>query len=174
MKFFKKIWLLLSKPKFRRGSYLYVRAFLRSAKTDTRERAIADFKYLLENDCMQDSNMERLRPTILEQLGISYHWNNQCELAEQTLREALKLSTKHKSKSPELFAYLGHICKKKGDLEEALMFYGMALDADKDRPVDSVVVDMAKVLENKDFLDKYKDRLPFASAYIKQQKQKDN
>ena len=106
---------------------------------------------------------------MLELLGICYHWNKQSELAEQTLRKALKVSTERKTKSAELYAYLGHICKGKGELEEALVFYDMAIEADKNKRLKNALADMELVRENKELLEKHKHQLPFASAYIKQQ-----
>ncbi|MCF7956157.1 MAG: tetratricopeptide repeat protein [Phycisphaerae bacterium] len=165
----KIFWNLLFKKEFRRGFFLNLRAIHRSLDDDKRKGAIDDYKSILNIECMREQ-----RPKILGSLGVCYYWENEYVLAEETLRQALKLSAKRKSKSAQLYAYLGHVCQDKGDLEEALMFYNMAFETGKKGLSNKILSRMAKVQEHKEFLEKYKDQLPFASAYIKQRKQKDD
>jgi len=56
-------------------------------------------------------------------LGRAYAYNGDLDKAETALMKALTLSMKVKRHYPELYQWLGYVNLRKGEFEEALMYF---------------------------------------------------
>lgn len=165
--FFKFIWCFLSDGEFRKGLSFLSKAILQSSKDDW-EGAIVNYKSVLSI-----SSMDWRKVFVLKNLGVAYFQSQNYEEAERTLQEALRINIKKKFRYPELYAYLGRLSYRRGDLEEALMFYERAAEAGQ-KGVGKMIAERENIFKDKEIMEKYMDRIPFIRAHINQQRDRDD
>ena len=165
--FCKVIFNFIFNREFRRCFLSNCRALRYSVFKNDYPKAIEEYKSMLENGV---SGMPVAK--VYQNLAEVYHWNGNYDKAETALRKALELKMKTKEHDPVLYKLLGNVCVKKGQYEEALMFYDKAVQFGKKGFVNKMLVDMDYVLKQKALLEEYKPILPFMTAYFQQNKEK--
>lgn len=130
-------------------------------------KAIEGFNSLLYNGISVKSESQ-----IYCNIGEIYYWSGNIEEAEKSLRKSLDLNMKTKGHDAHLYELLGIICGKKGQFQEALVFYEKAVQFGSKGLINKMIMNIDCVLKQKALLEENKDLLPFLTAYFQQNKHK--
>jgi uncharacterized protein HemY len=127
--------------------------------------AIGQLNELLNSNACNDHN----RCFALTFLGEIYVWKREYEKAKDYLEEALDLSLKTKTRSSELYDFLGCAYFKTGDYIGALKFFRLACKyANRGFLNRLYTKNFGTAEENKALLEEHEDALPFLTAYYEQ------
>lgn len=154
-----RILRIIFTKRLRSCYYRYFRGIAADAFKNNYEQAIEDYKYVLENGGMVDQ--EHLVYTVM---GRAYAYNDDLDNAEAALLKALTLSIKAKGHNPELYQWLAYVNLKKGEFEEALMYFKKASKFGA-KGIDKLIVNMKYVKEHENFLEKHKGYFPLFKMY---------